>query len=170
MEILWIILGLICVILGILGCILPVIPGPPIAYVSLLLLQITEKDNRPFSLQTLLIWAFITLVVTVLDYIVPIWGTKKFGGSRYGVWGSTVGLIIGLIFTGVFPLAIILGPFAGALIGELLGGKKSKQAFRAGFGSFIGFLTGVMLKLVVSIWMGVLFIRGAWEHLSGLFS
>ncbi|MFO7722096.1 MAG: DUF456 domain-containing protein [Bacteroidales bacterium] len=166
MEVLWIIVGIACVILGVLGCVLPIIPGPPVAFVSLLLLQITEKDQRPFSVQTLVIWGIVVIIVTVLDYIVPVWGTKKFGGTRYGTWGSTIGLIIGLFFA---PWGLILGPFGGAVVGELLGGQSSSHALRAGFGSFIGFLTGVLLKLVVSVWIGILFFRAAWDHIAGLF-
>jgi len=167
MEVLWIIIGLVCVIAGIAGCILPVIPGPPIAYLSLLLLQITERDQRPFSLTFLLIWAGVVIIVTLLDYIVPVWGTKKFGGTKYGTWGSTIGLIVGLFLPQ--PFGILIGPFAGAVVGELIGGSTSAKALRAGFGSFLGFLTGVLLKLVVCIWIGVEFIKGAWGHLSVMF-
>lgn len=166
MEVLWITIGLACILIGVIGCILPVIPGPPIAYISLLLLQITEKDNRPFSIETLLLWGFLTILVTVLDYIVPVWGTKRFGGSRYGTWGSFIGLIIGLFFA---PVGLVVGPFAGAVIGELIGGKPSGPAFRAGLGAFIGFLSGVLLKLIVSVWIGVIFIRAAWTQITGLF-
>ncbi|HRZ43536.1 MAG TPA: DUF456 domain-containing protein [Bacteroidales bacterium] len=163
MEVLFIVIGIVCIILGILGCFLPVIPGPPIAWVAMLLLQITEKENRPFTINTLVIWGAVVIIVTVLDYVVPIWGTKKFGGSKYGTWGSTIGLIIGLFFA---PYGIIIGPFAGAVAGELIGGMSSKQAFRAGVGSFLGFLTGVFLKLAVTVWMGVLFFRAAWGQIS----
>lgn len=166
MEVVFIILGIVCVLLGVAGCVLPIIPGPPIAYVALLLLQITDKENRPFSLQTLIIWGVVVVIVTVLDYVVPIWGTKKFGGSKYGTWGSTIGLLIGLFFA---PPGIIIGPFAGAFVGELIGGMPTRQAFRAGLGSFIGFLTGVFLKLVVAVWMGVLFFRAAWGQIEGMF-
>lgn len=166
MEIFWIITGTVFVITGILGCILPVIPGPPIAWLSLLLLQITERENRPFETQTIVLWGVVVVIVTVLDYIVPIWGTKKFGGSKYGTWGSTIGLIAGLFFA---PFGILIGPFAGAVVGELLAGKQSRAAFRAGFGSFIGFLTGVFLKLVVSVWIGVIFFKAAWGQISVLF-
>lgn len=166
MEILFIVIGIVCVVLGVLGCFLPVIPGPPIAWVAMLLLQITEKENRPFSVTTLAIWGVVVVIVTVLDYVVPIWGTKKFGGSKYGTWGSTIGLIIGLFFA---PFGIIAGPFIGAVVGELIGGMSSKQAFRAGVGSFLGFLTGVFLKLVVTVWMGVLFFRAAWGQIAAMF-
>ena len=165
MEWLWISIGIVCVLLGIAGCILPIIPGPPIAYISLLLLQITEKDQRPFTRETLILWAIVTVIVTILDYIVPVWGTKKFGGSKYGTWGSTIGLLGGLFFA---PPGIILGPFIGAFGGELLGGKNTREAFRAGLGSFIGFLTGVLLKLVVSVWIGVLFFKASYHQIMAL--
>jgi uncharacterized protein len=165
MEIFFIIIGIVCVILGVLGCFLPVIPGPPIAWLAMLLLQITEKENRPFTTNTLVIWGVAVIIVTILDYVVPIWGTKKFGGSKYGTWGSTIGLLIGLFFA---PYGIIIGPFAGAVVGELIGGMSSKQAFRAGVGSFLGFLTGVFLKLVVTVWMGVLFFIAAWEQIKAM--
>ncbi len=166
MEVFWIITGVIFILTGILGCILPVIPGPPIAWLALLLLQITERENRPFETGTIVMWGVVVIIVTILDYIVPIWGTKKFGGSRYGTWGSTIGLIAGLFFA---PFGIVIGPFAGAVVGELLAGKKSRAALKAGFGSFIGFLTGVFLKLVVSVWIGVVFFKAAWGQISALF-
>lgn len=166
MEILWIVIGLVCVIAGIAGCILPIIPGPPVAYLSLLLLQITERDQRPFTLTFLLIWGGVVILVTLLDYVVPVWGTKKFGGTKYGTWGSTIGLIAGLFFP---PMGILIGPFAGAVVGELIGGSTSSKALRAGLGSFLGFVTGVVLKLVVCIWIGVEFFKGAWGHLSHMF-
>jgi uncharacterized protein YqgC (DUF456 family) len=139
-------LGILFLILGILGGVLPVLPGPPLSYVALLLLHFTTKYQ--FTTQFLITWAIITIVVYVLDYLIPAWGTKKFGGSKRGVWGSIIGLIIGLFFFP--PVGIIIGPFAGAVIAEVTGGKNHKAALKAGLGSFIGFLAGTMLKLIVS--------------------
>ncbi|MDR2911619.1 MAG: DUF456 domain-containing protein [Bacteroidales bacterium] len=138
--------GIILLITGILGCILPVIPGPPLNYVGLLLLHFTSKYQ--FSTKFLIIWAIITAIVYALDYIIPVWGTKKFGGSKAGVWGSVIGLVFGLFFFP--PFGIIVGPFLGAITGELLSGKNSETALKSGFGSFLGFLLGTLLKLVVS--------------------
>ncbi len=139
-------LGVVFIISGIMGCILPVIPGPPLSYIGLLFLHFTERYQ--FSSRFLIIWAAITIVVYALDYLIPAWGTKKFGGSKRGVWGSIIGLVIGLFFFP--PFGIIIGPFLGAVIGELTAGKDSGVALKSGFGSFIGFLAGTLLKLITS--------------------
>ena len=143
MDIFLIILGSICLLIGILGCVLPVLPGVPLAYCGLLLLHATDKVQ--FSWQFLVIWAVVTIVVQVLDSVVPIWGTKKFGGSKMGVWGSTLGLLVGLFFG---PWGIVLGPFVGAVVFELIDGKNTRLALKAGWGSFVGLMTGTILKLI----------------------
>ncbi len=153
MEWLWIVLAGILILVGLAGCILPVIPGPPISYAGLLLLQVA-KDN-PFSAETMMIWLTVTIVVTLLDYVVPVWGTRKYGGSRQGVWGSIIGLLAGLFFFP--PIGIVIGPFAGAILGEMIAGKNSNDAFRAGFGSFVGLMAGTLLKLIASGWMAFLY-------------
>jgi hypothetical protein len=107
-----------------------------------------RPGENPFTLKFLVIWGLITLAVSLLDYLLPIYGAKKYGGSRKGIYGSVVGLVIGLFFFP--PLGIIIGPFIGALLGELISGKTGKDAFRASIGSFIGFLSGTAAKLVVS--------------------
>jgi len=145
MDIFLIILAGILLVLGFLGSILPVLPGTPLSYLGILLLHFTSKVE--FSIEFLVLWAILVILVQVLDYLIPIWGTKKFGGSKYGVWGSVLGMIAGLFFG---PLGIILGPFIGAIIGELLAGKASKEAIKAGFGTFVGFLFGTISKLIVA--------------------
>ena len=139
-------LGILFLLMGLAGAILPIIPGPPLSYVGLLFLHFTERWS--FDSQFLWIWAGVTVVVYVLDYIVPAWGTKKFGGSRKGVIGSIVGLLLGMIFFP--PFGIIIGPFVGAFVGELIEGKDQSSALKAGFGSFLGFVAGTLMKLIVS--------------------
>lgn len=139
-------LGVIFIISGILGCVLPIVPGPPLSYVGLLLLHFTERFQ--FSTKFLIIWAIITAVVYALDLLIPAWGTKKFGGSKRGVWGSIIGLLIGMFLFP--PFGLIIGAFLGAVIGELTGGKDSEAALKSGFGSFMGFLAGTLIKLITS--------------------
>ena len=146
MDYVLITLGVIFILSGILGAVLPVIPGPPLSYVGLLLLHFTERFQ--FSAKFLIIWAIITAAIYALDIIIPAWGTKKFGGSKRGVWGSIIGIFIGLFLFP--PFGIIVGAFLGAVVGELTAGKDSGDALKSGFGSFIGFLTGTLLKLITS--------------------
>lgn len=133
-------------IAGIAGCVLPIIPGPPLSYIGLLLLHFTSRYQ--FSTSFLIIWGIITVAVYVIDYFIPAWGTKRFGGSKRGVWGSLIGLVIGLFFFP--PFGIIIGPFLGAVIGELTAGKDHSSALKSGFGSFMGFLLGTLIKLIAS--------------------
>lgn len=152
MDILLLIIGIILLILGFLGALLPVLPGPPLSFIALIILHFTKYAD--FKIETFLYLGILTIVVVVLDYIVPVWGTKKFGGSKQGAWGSMIGLIAGLFFLpaiGPFGIITILGgPFVGALIGEKIAGKASDKAMRAAFGSFVGFLAGTFMKLVCS--------------------
>jgi len=166
MDWVFIAIGVILIILGLLGAFLPGLPGPPLSFTALILIQLTS--NPPFSENFLIIMGVIMVVVSVLDYIVPVYGTKKFGGSKQGVWGSTIGLIVGVVILplmgiviGPFGLiGIILGPFIGAYIGERISGKDSDSALKAAMGSFIGFLAGTFMKLVYSIVAGVYFFIG----------
>ena len=143
MEIFLLILAFLCMVIGIVGCIIPGLPGVPVAYVGLWIAQATDKIDS--SWQMLLIWGIVTVVVSVLDYVVPAWGTKKYGGTKYGVWGSTIGVFVGLFFGAV---GVILGPLVGAILGEMISGKQFNEALRAGWGSFIGILAGTVLKLI----------------------
>ena len=159
MDILLIVLGAICLLLGLIGCVVPVLPGVPLSYLGLLLLHFTDRVQ--FSWQFLVVWGVVVVVIQILDYFIPAWGTKKFGGTKYGVWGSTIGLVVGL-FMG--PLGIVVGPFIGAVLGELIYFNRHPQttlseteqnknsnfnrALRAGFGSFIGLLTGTLIKVI----------------------
>ena len=144
MDTFLIIIGFVCIIMGIAGTLLPVLPGIPLSYLGILLLHFSEKIQ--FTSEFLIFWAIMVIIVSLLDFYIPIWGTKKFGGSKRGIWGCVLGMAVG-IFLG--PWGIIFGPFAGAVIGELSSEKQSKAALKAGFGSFLGFILGVISKLIV---------------------
>ena len=153
MEILLICLSAVFILLGIAGSFLPILPGPITGWVGLLLLH--QTAGVPNNTSLLISTFIIALVVFLIDYIIPILGTKKFGGSKKGMIGATLGVLVGLVFLG--PLGVLVGPFVGAYLGELLGNPKdSKKALKAAFGSLIGFLTGVFLKFTVSvIYLGI---------------
>ena len=153
-DYIFLILGIILMIIGILMCLVPILPGPLLSYLGIILLHMTRFGQ--FSTSTLIIFGVIAVVVTVLDYIVPVWGTKRFGGSKYGTRGATVGLIVGF-FLG--PLGIILGPLIGAFVGEMIFKDDIGYAFKAGFGSLLGFLTGIGLKLAASFVMTFYFVK-----------
>jgi len=148
MDYILLILGIICLIGGLIGCILPALPGPPLSYVGLLLIHFTRWIQ--FSITELLIALGIVVIVQIIDYFIPIYGTKRMGGTRWGTWGCFIGTIVGLLFFP--PWGILIGPFAGAVVGELLGGKEAANALRAGFGALAGFLLGTILKLIVCAW------------------
>lgn len=144
----WILISLAVLLnlVGLVGCIIPGLPGPPLNWLALLLLFFLS--SAPITGDFLMIWLVITVIVTGLDYWIPAAGTKKMGGTRYGVWGSLIGLVVGLFFFP--PIGLIVGPFLGALAGELYAGQNSHQAFRAAFGSFIGLMVGTVAKLIAS--------------------
>lgn len=146
--------GIIFMILGIIGCLVPILPGPPLSFLGLILLHLSRFGQ--FQPATLVTLGIIAVVVTIMDYIVPVWGTKRFGGSKYGTRGAAVGLIIG-IFLG--PMGIVIGPLIGAFVGEMIFKDDIRYAARAGFGSLLGFLTGIGLKLAASFVITFYFVR-----------
>ena len=146
--------GILLMILGIIGCLVPVLPGPPFSFLGIIFLHLSKFGH--FTNIALITMGGIALVVTILDYVVPVWGTKKFGGSKYGIRGATIGLVIGL-FLG--PLGLIIGPLLGAFAGELIFKDDMNYALKAGFGSLLGFLTGIGLKLAASFIMTFYFFK-----------
>lgn len=154
MDIFLIILAGLFLVAGLVGCIVPVLPSVPLSYIGLLILHATNRVQ--FSLTFLLVLLGVVAILQVLDYVVPAWGTKRFGGSKLGIWGSTIGLVAGFFFG---PWGIVLGPFVGAVLFELLDGKNAMAALRAGFGSFVGLLCGTILKLIACGMMAYYYIQ-----------
>lgn len=152
MDILLSILAILFVVVGIVGCIVPVIPGPALCYAGLLCAWGCSFSALTASQLWLL--AAVTAAVSVADYFLPGYMARLAGGSRAGVTGATVGMIAGVIF---FNLpGVVLGPFVGAVVGELLhDGRDSARAFRVGVGSFLSFVVGTGLKLAAACWIAV---------------
>jgi uncharacterized protein YqgC (DUF456 family) len=152
-DLLWTVIAFALLLAGLLGCLIPLLPGPPLSYAGLLVLQLREEP--PFTPGFLLWWLLMVVVVQVLDYFFPLLATRKFGGTRYGVWGCALGLVAGFWLG---PAGIVAGPFLGALVGEWLYSQNANQAFRAALGSFLGFVFSTVLKLIASalmIWHAV---------------
>ena len=141
--------ALILMLIGLVGAIVPGIAGPPFSFLGLLAVSFVNGVNH--STEFLVVMGLIAAVVFALDYVVPAWGTKQLGGTQAGVRGSTIGLILGLLVTLVFPIgfiALLLGPFIGAYVGEKSAGTDDHKAWKAAFGSFVGFLVGTGLKVI----------------------
>ena len=168
MDIFLLIAGFFFMLLGILGSFLPVLPGPPISWIGLFLLYITKtvQDDWWF----LGITFAVALVVFALDYIIPVVGTKKFGGTKAGMFGTTVGLLVAIFFPILGIFGIVIWPFIGALVGELINKADSGSAMKAAFGSFIGFLTGTFLKFVIAVIYFGFFISTFWDYRSEFFT
>lgn len=148
MDLFLILLGFVLMLVGIVGSVLPVLPGTPISWLGLIVLHLAP--SIPFDWTLIIITGIIAIGIYVLDYIIPSVGTKKFGGSKAGVWGTFIGLFVGIFSP--LPAGIIVGPFLGALVGELLFNKtEGKQAVKAAFGSFIGFMTSTFIKLMATV-------------------
>ena len=166
MDILLLAIGFACMILGIVGSFLPVLPGPGLSLLGLVLLYFTEAI--PMNYWILGIALLVTVVISILDYVIPARGTKRYGGSSYGIWGTNIGLVVGLLAP--IPLGFIIGPFVGAFIGELIyNSKDHSRAFKAAVGSFIGFLASTFMKFMVCIIYLGLFLVIVWKYRGTLF-
>ena len=168
MDIVLTIIGFIFILIGILGSFLPVIPGAPLSWLGLLLLYLTNAV--PNDWWVLGITLVVAIGVVVIDYIIPIAGTKRFGGSKSGMIGTTVGLVISFIFPIFGLFGIIIWPFIGAFVGEIINKADNKTALKAAFGSFLGFITGTFLKFVVAIVFAGIFMRTFWQYKALIFS
>lgn len=138
LDIILIILGVLCLMTGLMGCVLPFLPGPPVAYLGLIFLHFTDKVQ--YSTTQLIVWLLIVVVIQILDYFTPMLGSKYSGGSKWGNWGCIIGTLVGLLF---LPWGVIFGPFLGAVIGELIGNKEFSQALKSGVGLYVGNLIEV---------------------------
>lgn len=139
-----IILGFVLALAGMVGCILPIIPGPLLSFCALILLS-WVKNWHIFSQTFLIVMGAVTILLMLLDYVAPALGAKKYGASNRGLWGSAIGMIIGIFF--IPPWGMIAGAFIGALVGELASGKSGRKALRAGWGILVGNVLVVGLKL-----------------------
>jgi uncharacterized protein YqgC (DUF456 family) len=140
-------IGFLSIIAGIIGCVLPVIPGPILSYCGLIIISLAYKWKL-FHVRFLVIMGIITAIVTTLDYVLPLISARKFGASKYSVWGSLLGMIIGVIFFP--PFGLLIGAFIGAVLGELIFNMNTRQSLKAGIGALIGTVSSIFIKLGTS--------------------
>jgi len=166
MEVVIIVIGIVILIIGLVSCILPPLPGAPLALLAVGLVD-WQFESVEFSLWFYLIYGLFAIASTFLDNILAVYGTKKMGGTKAGVRGSFIGLLAGLFLLGPFvgPFAVIIGPFLGAVAGEIMVGTDNKRALKSGIGSFIGFLVGTGLKLGISLVLAFYFFRSVFRIL-----
>lgn len=156
------------ILLGLVGSVLPVIPGPLSSWIGLLLLHLTQ--GVPFDLGAVLITGGAAVLIFVLDLLMPLLGTKKYGGSKASVRGCTVGIIVGIIALG--PFGLIIGPFVGALVGEIIARGfigSATSPLKVAFGAFIGFIIGTFFKIVICLIFLIYFIIVTIRNWNSLF-
>jgi len=159
------IIGLLLNGLGILGCVVPALPGPLFSWCSLLLFLLLPKQEIGTTMLT--VSAIFMLIVIALDYIVPVLGAKKFGSSKEGIFGGMIGIVVGLF---VFPpFGIILGPLVGTIIGDMIAGGTFTKALNSGIGSLLGFIVGTSIKLIYCITVLIIFTVKAGDSIGQLF-
>jgi len=156
-HIIFISLGSVAVVLGLIGCFVPILPGPIVSYLGLIFISILKKW-KAYSPAFLIIVGIVTLAATVIDYILPILTSKKKGATKAGTWGSVIGMIAGIFFFP--PFGMLIGAFVGAVVGELIFNKERKNALKAGWGIFLGTILSIFIKLGVSGVITYYFVRG----------
>jgi uncharacterized protein YqgC (DUF456 family) len=148
------VLGAVLLLVGLVGCLLPLLPGLPLVFGALVIQQL--RSEPPFTTRFLIIWALAIAAAFLIEYWLPVYTTKKWGGSRGGSWGAAIGLAVGFL---AGPWGVLLGPFVGAFVGEWMTQQDMHRASRAALGSFIGFLAGTVLKLAMGGLAGWYLIR-----------
>tara|TARA_B100000780_G_scaffold133316_1_gene93535 strand:+ start:2618 stop:3118 length:501 start_codon:yes stop_codon:yes gene_type:complete len=160
MDLFYLILSFVTIILAFIGCFLPIIPGPLTGWFSFIFLY--QIDGVKINNTLLLITFIVSILVFLVDYLLPILGTKVFGGSKKGIFGASIGLIIGVLSFG--PLGLVIGPIFGAFIGELLNdNRKIRIAIKASIGTILGLLSGFFLKFTVTSLFLIIYLFEVWK-------
>jgi uncharacterized protein YqgC (DUF456 family) len=155
MELIWMLLGAACIMIGLIGAFLPIIPSLPFSYLGILLLHIGGIST--FSTSFLLIWALIIISILIIENLLPAYTTRKFGGTTYGSTGSIIGMLVGMFFFP--PLGFLIGTLLGAFIGEMLFKQDVKKALKSAWGSFLGFISGTILKITVALIFAIMYLK-----------
>jgi uncharacterized protein YqgC (DUF456 family) len=158
MDLFLLIISILFILAGFAGCFLPILPGPPLTLISLVLIKFTHYGGN-ITWLWIGIFTVLVLIATLLEYFIQAISVKNAGGSSAGVIGAAAGVLIGLFF---MPFGIILCPLLGAFIGEMIAMSSVKKSLKAAFATFLGFLLGVGIKFIICIWIFVYFIISLW--------
>jgi len=149
-EIIILILSIVLMVVGLAGVVLPFVPGIPLVWLGLFIFA-AVTGFKTISLLVVIIFLILTIALTALDFLAPLWGAKKYQASKWGILGSFLGAIVGIFIFGIG--GIILGPFLGAFAGELIAGRGRQQAFKSAVGAFLGFILGTLVRLIIALVM-----------------
>ena len=161
MDLLLIIISAVLIISGIIGRFMPILPGPLTSWFGLFILNLISSIEIDSTL--LIITFIIAITIFILDSLIPIYGSKYFGATKYGIIGASIGLVIGIITP--IPFGILIGPILGALIGELLFNNDLKKSIKSSIGVLIGFVASSFIKFVTSIVYLMIYIIQLWEYI-----
>jgi len=161
MDLLLIIISAVLIISGIIGSFMPILPGPLTSWFGLFILNLISSVEIDSAL--LIITFIIAITIFILDSLIPIYGSKYFGATKYGIIGASIGLVIGIIIP--IPFGILIGPILGALIGELLFNNDLKKSIKSSIGVLIGFVASSFIKFVTSIVYLMIYIIQLWEYI-----
>ena len=161
MDLLLIIISAVLIISGIIGSFMPILPGPLTSWFGLFILNLISSIEIDSTL--LIITFIIAITIFILDSLIPIYGSKYFGATKYGIIGASIGLVIGVITP--IPFGILIGPILGALIGELLFNNDLKKSIKSSIGVLIGFVASSFIKFVTSIVYLMIYIIQLWEYI-----
>ena len=161
MDLLLIIISAVLIISGIIGSFMPILPGPLTSWFGLFILNLISSVEIDSAL--LIITFIIAITIFILDSLIPIYGSKYFGATKYGIIGASIGLVIGIITP--IPFGILIGPILGALIGELLFNNDLRKSIKSSIGVLIGFVASSFIKFVTSIVYLMIYIIQLWEYI-----
>ena len=161
MDLLLIIISAVLIISGIIGSFMPILPGPLTSWFGLFILNLISSVEIDSTL--LIITFIIAITIFILDSLIPIYGSKYFGATKYGIIGASIGLVIGIITP--IPFGILIGPILGALIGELLFNNDLKKSIKSSIGVLIGFVASSFIKFVTSIVYLMIYIIELWKYI-----
>lgn len=162
MDIILFILGLVLCLIGITGSFVPMIPGPLVSWLAILILNLT--DAVEFNLNFVLITLSVAVSVGLIDYLIPIIGVKKLGGSKSGQVGAIIGLVLGAWI--MPPFGILVGPFVGAISGEMVNKKTFSESLKPAFGSLVGVVAGSIIKFCLTLSYLFLYLKIFWTYKS----